>query len=91
LLLAPRAPSRLFRRGRQSIPSALSASDTEWLGGPVGPFTHADRRDFPGRVDELVLGAATVVENAVVGVEDAVGELVAAHELSDIFHRVELG
>jgi hypothetical protein len=32
-----------------------------------------------------------MIENVVVGVEDAVGELVVAHELSDIFHRVELG
>ena len=32
-----------------------------------------------------------MVENVFVGVEDAVGEPVAAHELPDVFHRVELG
>ncbi len=31
-----------------------------------------------------------MAENVVVGVEDAVGEPVVAHELPDVLHRIEL-
>ena len=54
------------------------------------PITRVDRHDFPGHVDALVAGPATITENAVGGVEDSVGEPVVAPDLPDIFHRVEL-
>ncbi len=41
--------------------------------------------------DELVPGEAAVVENVVVGFEDAVREPVVAHELPDVLDRIELG
>src|SRR5205807_9958228 len=46
--------------------------------------------DFPRHIDELVPGKATVIEDVVIRFEDPVGEPVVAHELPDIFHRVEL-
>jgi hypothetical protein len=45
----------------------------------------------PGLVDELVPGIAAVVDDVVVGLEDAVREPVVAHELPDILDRIEFG
>src|SRR5712671_1033 len=53
------------------------------------PIAQADRHDGPGLVDELVPGIAAVLEDVVVGAEDAIGEPVVAHELPDVFDRVE--
>jgi hypothetical protein len=55
------------------------------------PVAQADRHDGPGLVDELVPGIAAVIEDVVVGAEDAVGEPVVADELPDVFDRVEFG
>ena len=55
------------------------------------PLAQSDGHDVPGLVDELVPGVAAVVDEIVVGFEDAVGEPVVAHELPDVFDRVELG
>src|SRR5260370_4711827 len=55
------------------------------------PIAQADRHDGPWLVDELVPGEAAVCEDVVVGAEDAVGEPVVAHELPDVFDRVEFG
>ena len=55
------------------------------------PVAHADGHDRPRLVDKLVPGVAAVVENVLVGLEYPVGEPVVAHELPDVFGRIELG
>src|SRR6267378_1869439 len=55
------------------------------------PIAQADRHDGPRLVDEAVPGKAAVIDDVVVGLEDAVGEPVVADELPDVFDRVELG
>ena len=57
----------------------------------MGPIAHADRHDCPGPIDELVPGLAAMLDDIVIGCEDAVRQPVIAHELPDILHRVELG
>src|SRR6266496_2959853 len=54
------------------------------------PVAQADRHDGPRLVDEVVPGVAAVVEDIVVRPEDAVGDPVVAHELPDVFDRVEI-
>ncbi len=54
------------------------------------PFAHADGCDLPRPFDELVPGLAAERDDVVVGLEDAVRELVVTHELPDILDRVEL-
>src|SRR5262249_32261022 len=46
--------------------------------------------DAPRLIDELVPCRTTMVDEIVVGFEDAVGEPVVAHELPDVLDRVEL-
>ena len=55
------------------------------------PIAGCDGHDFPGLVDELVPSVAAVVDDVVVGFEEAVGEPIVAHELPDVFLRVQLG
>ncbi len=55
------------------------------------PLAQSDGHDAPGLIDELVPCLAAVVDEVVVGFEDAIGEPVVAHELPDVFNRVELG
>jgi hypothetical protein len=57
----------------------------------VRPLAQSDGHDPPGLIDELVPSLAAMVDEIVVGFEDAVGEPVVAHKLPDIFHRVEFG
>ena len=57
----------------------------------MGPLAQSDGHDPPGLLDELVPSVAAVVDDIVVGFEDAVGEPVVAHKLPDVFHGVELG
>ena len=57
----------------------------------MGPFSESDGHDAPGLIDEVVPGEAAMIEDVVVGFEDAVREPVFAHELPDIFDRVKLG
>ena len=54
------------------------------------PLAQPDGHDFPGTVHECVPSIAAVVDDIVVGFEDAVREPVVAHILPDIFDRVEL-
>ena len=56
----------------------------------MGPVSEADGHDAPGLVSDLVLGLAAVVDDAVVVLEDPVGEVVVAHELPKVLHRIEL-
>ena len=56
----------------------------------MGPIAQPDGHDPPGLIDELVPSLTAMIDEIVVGFEDAVGEPVVAHELPDIFDRVEL-
>ena len=55
------------------------------------PMAQTDGHDPPGLIDELVPCLTAMVDEIVVGFEDAIGEPVVAHELPDVFNRVELG
>ena len=55
------------------------------------PLAQSEGHDAPRLIDELVPSLATVVDEIVVGFEDAVGEPVVAHELPDVLDWVELG
>ena len=57
----------------------------------VSPFSWSDGHNSPWLVDELVPCEAAMIENIGVGFEDPVGYPVVAHELPDVFHRVEFG
>ena len=57
----------------------------------MGPSAAADCDDVPRLIDELVPGIAAVVDDVVVGCEDAVSEPVVAHELPDVFNPVQFG
>jgi len=57
----------------------------------MGPLAQAEGHDAPGLLDELVPGEAAVIDDVVVGLEDAVRQPVVAHELPDVLDRVELG
>ena len=57
----------------------------------MSPFTQPDGHDAPGLIDELVPSVAAVVDDVVVGFEDAVRQPVVAHELPDVLDRVEFG
>ena len=55
------------------------------------PLAQSDGHDAPGLVDELIPCLAAVIDEIIVRFEDAVGELVIAHELPDVLNRVEFG
>ena len=57
----------------------------------MSPTTHSDGPDGPRLIDELIPGVAAMVDDVVVGVKDAVREPVIAHELPDVFDRVQFG
>jgi hypothetical protein len=47
----------------------------------VRPLAQSDGHDAPGLIDELVPSVAAMVDEIVVGFEEAVREPVVAHEL----------
>jgi len=57
----------------------------------VRPLAQSNGHDAPGLIDELVPSVAAMVDEIVVGFEDAVREPVVAQKLPDIFDRIELG
>ena len=57
----------------------------------MGPLAQSDRHDAPRLIHQAVPGEAAMVEDVVVGFENAVRQPVVAHELPDVFDRVELG
>jgi hypothetical protein len=57
----------------------------------VRPLAQSNGHDAPGLIDELVPSVAAMVDEIVVGFEDAVREPVVAHKLPDVFDRIELG
>jgi hypothetical protein len=56
----------------------------------MGPIAQADRHDAPWLLDELVPRFAAMADDVVVGCEHAVRQPVVAHELPEVFDRVEL-
>ena len=52
------------------------------------PLAQSEGHDPPRLVDELVPCLAAMVDEIVVGFEDAVGEPVGAHELPDVLDLV---
>ena len=54
------------------------------------PFAQPDGHDSPRLIDESVPGFTAMLHQILIGFEDAIGEPVVAHELPDIFHRIEL-
>ena len=55
------------------------------------PVAHSDGYDVPWLVDERVPGVAAMIDDVVVGFEDAVGQPIVPHELPDVFGRIEFG
>ena len=53
------------------------------------PIAQTDGHDAPGLIDELIPGVAAVVDDVVVGFEDAIRQPVIAHELPDVFLRIQ--
>ena len=57
----------------------------------MGPRPQSDGHDTPRLIGEAVPCEAAMVEDVVVGFEDAVRQPVVAHELPDVFDGVQLG
>ena len=57
----------------------------------MSPLSQSDGHDAPGLIGELVPSLAAIVDEIVVGFEDAVREPIVAHELPDVLDRIELG
>jgi hypothetical protein len=57
----------------------------------MSPNSESNRHDPPRLVDKLVPSEAAMVDDVVVGFEDAVREPVVTHELPDVFDRVQFG
>src|SRR5208282_952218 len=53
------------------------------------PWTRGDGGDAVGRGDEVIPCATAGIDDVVVGLVDAQGELVLAHIFPDIFDRIE--
>ena len=56
----------------------------------MGSCSQAERHDTPWLIGEAVPSEAAMIEDIVVGFEDTVRYPVIAHELPDVFDRVEL-
>jgi transposase len=56
----------------------------------VSPTAQSDGHDGPGLLDELVPGIAAVIDEVIVAGKYPVGEPVVAHELPNVFLRVEI-
>jgi hypothetical protein len=54
-------------------------------------LAQSDGHDAPGLIDQVVPSLAAMIDEIVVGFEDAAGKPVVAHELPDILDRIELG
>ncbi len=55
------------------------------------PIAETDGHDRPGLIDEAVPCGTAMIEDILVGSEDAVGEPVFTHELPDVLGGVQLG
>ena len=56
----------------------------------MGPFSGSDGDDLPGLLNEVVPGLAADCDDILVGCEHSIGEPIVAHELPDVFDRVQL-
>lgn len=54
------------------------------------PLAHSDGHDAPGLIDELIPCEAAMVDDVVVGFEDAIRQPVVAHELPYVLDRIKL-
>ena len=54
------------------------------------PVPESDGHDPPGLVCDFVPRFAAVIDDIVVVLEDAIGQVVVPHELPEVFDRVEL-
>ena len=57
----------------------------------MSQYSQSDRHDASWLIGEAVPGEAAMVEDLVVGFEDAVGPPVVAHELPDVLDGIALG
>jgi len=57
----------------------------------VSPIAQSDGHDSPRLVDEVVPSFAGGIEEVLVGLEDAIGEVGLSQELPDVFDGVQLG
>jgi hypothetical protein len=57
----------------------------------MSPCSHDERHDAPRLIGETVPCEAAMIEDIVVGFEDAVRQPVVAYELPDVLDRVEFG
>ena len=55
------------------------------------PLAHCDKHGARWLADEVILCEAAMVDDVVLGLEDAVRKPVVAHELPDVLKRIELG
>lgn len=55
----------------------------------MDPLAHSDRHDTPWLIDEPIPSMTAVVDDVVVGFEDAVRQPVIAHQLPDVFDWIE--
>ena len=53
------------------------------------PLAQSNGHDAPGLIDKLVPSLAAMINEIIVGFEDAVREPIIAHVLPDVFDRVE--
>jgi hypothetical protein len=56
----------------------------------MGPIAHSNGHDSPGLIDDFVPCLAAVIDDIVVGFEDAIGYPIVAHELPGVFGRIEI-
>ena len=56
----------------------------------MSPLSHSEGHDAPRLIYEAIPCEAAVIDDIVIGFEDAVGEPVVAHELPDILDWVQL-
>ena len=57
----------------------------------MSPLAHAEGHNPPRLIDEPVPGEAAMVDDVVVGFEDAVRQPVVAHELPDVLDGLSSG
>ena len=57
----------------------------------MGPLAQSDGHDFPRLIDQAVPSLAGGIEDIVVGLEDAVGEVGLPEVLPEVLDRVQLG
>ena len=55
----------------------------------MNPLAVSDRRDAPGLSDQLVPSITAMIDDLVIGFEDAVREPIIPQELPDVFDRIE--